>query len=196
MPAYGYKYAGLEDGHKCWFGETAPCASRKVEEAKSSKQCTGSGQTCGGAYLIEIYSTGVKTPLPPAPPPPASWSVVGSLVDPVTPRALPNKPEGIVGRLPWPIALLPVRVLRMLGGGNGKLNVYSHVPGPSSSSSSMIATTLKTSTSRSAASLTTTSKPPAATLTTVSMVGSTHPQVLALLLTRNTSSTFANGQTG
>ncbi|KAK3390723.1 WSC domain-containing protein [Podospora didyma] len=84
-----YKYAGLEDGHECWCGLTAPALSLKVAESQCSKQCTGSVQTCGAGGFIEVYSTGVTAPLPPVTPPPASWTAAGCYYDPVTPRALP-----------------------------------------------------------------------------------------------------------
>jgi len=189
--AIGYKYAGLEDGHECWCGETAPAASSKVAESKCSKQCTGSVQTCGAPNFIEIYSTGVTTPLSPPPAPPASWSTAGCYYDPVTPRALPNKQQ-ISGPVTIANCLAACENFAYAGlefgqecycgmtiagvqqapdtdcnipcagnspspamcGGGGRLNVYSHVPGSSQTSTSAIPTTLKTSTtSRPASSL-------------------------------------------
>ncbi|KAK0715595.1 WSC domain-containing protein [Lasiosphaeris hirsuta] len=92
----GYKYAGIEDGHECWCGQTVP--STQVTDSQCSKMCTGSVQTCGGPSLMEIYSTGITAPLPLPPLPPASWSPVGCFFDPVNPRALPDRQE-ISGRV-------------------------------------------------------------------------------------------------
>ncbi|KAK0649598.1 WSC domain-containing protein [Cercophora newfieldiana] len=204
--AYGFKYAGLEDGHECWCGETAPPSSSRVAEGKCSKQCTGSVQTCGGPYFIEIYSTGITAPLPPVPRLSVSWSTMGCFVDPVTPRALPYKQDEINGTVTIAKCLAACEHYAYAGlefgqecycgttlagvqqapdadcnipcagntpaacGGNGRLNIYSHVPGSSPSSSSVMPTTLKTSTTSKSSTLTTgsTSRPTTSTRTSSS----------------------------
>lgn len=55
----GLKFAGVEYMSECWCGDSAPDESLKVDDSECNLKCTGSDQTCGAAWLIDVYETGV-----------------------------------------------------------------------------------------------------------------------------------------
>ena len=56
-----YSYAGVENGDQCWCSNNLPPQSKIVDNSYCNKMpCTGDdSQTCGGAYRMIIYHTGI-----------------------------------------------------------------------------------------------------------------------------------------
>ncbi|KAK0636800.1 carbohydrate-binding WSC, partial [Bombardia bombarda] len=81
--AQGFSYAGVEYMSECWCGSTTPSSTLKADDSTCSLQCTGSStETCGGAYLIDVYRT--RSPV---------WTTAGCYFDAVSPRLLPDQKQ-------------------------------------------------------------------------------------------------------
>ena len=52
-----YKFAGVQNGNECWCGNSAPKST--TSGAECNYRCfPDTSQTCGGAWRMNVYSTG------------------------------------------------------------------------------------------------------------------------------------------
>ncbi|KAI8616934.1 aspartic peptidase domain-containing protein [Chytriomyces sp. MP71] len=60
--ASGFYYAGVENGNECWCGNSLPVAT--LPSSTCSTPCSGdTGQTCGGPWALNIFSTATRPPV-------------------------------------------------------------------------------------------------------------------------------------
>jgi hypothetical protein len=55
--AAAYKYAGIEYGQECWYGNTlTPGSTVASSQSACASACLGNAaETCGGGWLLTLY---------------------------------------------------------------------------------------------------------------------------------------------